>query len=180
MLKTLYTCFLFLLIPFVFYFFWVNIFIKYYMPVGTSLSDELNPSSVSLYFQWLKDITLKLTFGGQNYLLYGLFINTFVILVAVDAIFFRRFSREGIFMLICIAVVYFGMPLLAYFTHWFNMTTAKRGIFKMFPLMVMYMRNSGFLLYLSKAITSFEFPEPKTHTAKPAVATAHSHKKKKK
>ena len=61
-------------------------------------------------------------------------------------------------MLFGIAIIYFGMPLLSYLTTWFNITTAKRGFFKMFPMMILYMRSSALFTKLSQLITSFEFP----------------------
>jgi hypothetical protein len=177
--KTLYTCAILLIVPLAFYFTWVNIFVKHYLPVGISLGSELNPAPVSLYFKWLKDIT-ALAFGPDSVSLYGLFINMFLLFLAIDVVFFRKFSKEAIYMLIGIVIIYFGMPLMAYFTLWFNITTAKRGIFKMFPMIILYLSNSAFFQYLSRRIINFESGEGNAPPTKAATAPrVHTQQRKK-
>lgn len=169
-----------LLVPLVFYIVWVNIFINNYLPVGTNLESELNPGPVSMYFEWLKRMNDELIFGGINLQLYSYIFYIFMLILAVDIVVFRKkISKEAIFMLVGIAIIYFGMPLMGYFTKWFNITTAKRGIFKMFPLIILYMCNSPLLLKLSEAIKSFEFPSVEEKQVKVAPVAKSAGKKKK-
>lgn len=176
-----YSIFLLLIIPFVFYYIWVGVFIKYYLPKGIELVNETNFSSVSIYFDWLNKMNAELVFGGDNLDLYGYFIYLFIIVVFIDLIAFRKFKKEAVFMLLGVAIIYFGMPLLSYFTNWFNITTAKRGLFKMFPLMLMYMRYSALFSRASEAIINFENPVVKPVNVKiaPVVRNTGSGKKKK-
>lgn len=173
---------LMLAFPMVFYFVWVNIFVKYYLPVGTNLESELNPGPVSMYFDWIGRINNELVFGGDNLQLYSYILYLFILILGVDIVAFRKkISKEAIFMLVGIAIIYFGMPLMGYFTKWFNITTAKRGLFKLFPLVIMYMCNSPLLIKLSEAIKAFEFPSAEEKQTKPVpvVKNTTSGKKKK-
>lgn len=169
-----------LLVPMLFYIVWVNIFIGHYLPVGTNLESELNPGPISIYFDWLGRMNDELIFGGNNLQLYSYIFYIFIMILLADVIVYRKkFSNEAIFMLVGIAIIYFCMPLMGYFTKWFNITTAKRGIFKMFPLMILYMCNSPLLLKLSASIKSFEFPSLQEKQVKVAPVAKPVGKKKK-
>lgn len=161
-------------IPFLFYFIWVNIFAKYYLPVHIDAGGQMNLSSETSYFDWLSQFNNDLIFGGMNIMLYGYFIYFFILVVILNAIFFRPFSIESKFMLWAVLIVYLGMPLLGYATVWFNITTAKRGFFKMFPFMLLYMSHSGLFTRLSDALKKFEFPDfvSNDKPAKPVVQPA--------
>lgn len=175
-----YSVGLMLAVPLVFYFIWVNIFVKYYLPVGTNLESELNPGPISMYFDWIGRINKELIFGGDNLQLYSYIIYIFILVFVADLIVYRKkINKEAVFMLVGIAIIYFGLPLMSYFTKWFNITTAKRGIFKMFPLIIMYLCNSPLLLRLSEAIKSFEFPSAEAKQVKVAPVAKTAGKKKK-
>lgn len=175
-----YSIGLMLAVPLAFYFVWVNIFVKYYLPVGTNLESELNPGPVSMYFDWMGRINNELIFGGDNLQLYSYIIYIFILVLIADIIVYRKkLSKEAVFMLVGIAIIYFGLPLMSYFTKWFNITTAKRGIFKMFPLIIMYLCSSPLLLKLSEAIKSFEFPSVEEKQVRVAPIAKPAGKKKK-
>ncbi|MCB0698158.1 MAG: hypothetical protein KDC07_12390, partial [Chitinophagaceae bacterium] len=142
---------LFLAVPFIFYFIWIDIFVKYYLPPGLNLGAELNFSPATSFFGWLSKINSRLIFGGINIALYGYFIYFFLLILLIDAIFFRSFNKEARLLLFGILVIYLGLPMLIYVTKWFNITTAKRGLFKAFPLIALYMGNSALFLKLSRA-----------------------------
>ena len=174
--------FLFLVVPFFFYYIWVNGFVKNYLPINLDSDQGLNLNAEIGYVEWLKLQNNYLVFGGINVGLYAYYIYFFLLVLIADAIFFRKFNKEARYMLFGIVIIYFGMPLMTYATAWFNMTTAKRGLFKMFPLMLMYMRNSAMLTYITQAIKNFEASELKTPKPTPAVqqaAPTKSNKKKK-
>lgn len=175
-----YSIGLMLAVPLAFYFVWVNIFVKYYLPIGTNLESELNPGPVSMYFDWMGRINNELIFGGDNLQLYSYIVYIFILVFIADIIVYRKkLSKEAVFMLVGIAIIYFGLPLMSYFTKWFNITTAKRGIFKMFPLIIMYLCNSPLLLKLSASIKSFEFPLVEEKQVKVAPIAKPTVKKKK-
>ncbi len=145
------------IIPFIFYFTWVEVFVKYYLPLNLSTVSELNLNPEHGYFEWFKAINKGLFFGGLNYVLYGLYIYIFLGVLIAETIFFRKqLSRDAAIPLIGVLIVYLCLPAMIYATAWFNMTTAKRGIFKAFPLMLLFMSNSTLLQRFSQLITDYE------------------------
>lgn len=169
-------------IPFAFYFIWVNIFVKFYLPINLDADQALNLGTKTTYLQWLSEINSQLIFGGINLVLYGYYIYFFLLVLIADTLIFRKLNRESRYMLWGVAVIYFGMPLLGYFTQWFNTTTAKRGFFKMFPLMLMYMRSNSLFTWLSNWVINFEngIARPKQTSTVTAQNTGSSAKAKKK
>jgi hypothetical protein len=82
-------------------------------------------------------------------------------------------------MLYAIAVVYIGMPVMAYITPLFDLdNTTKRGLFKLFPLMAIYMANSGALVKLSEVIKTFEFSTSTGEIPEPVKLKSNSKKRK--
>lgn len=167
-----------LVIPLAFYFLWIKIFIPNYLPHGIVFEDNFKPGSVPTYFEWLQKMNGNLIFGGDNLDLYSYFIYLFILVLLIDIIVYRKFNKEAIFLIICIAIIFFGMPLISYFTNWFNITTAKRGIFKMFPLMILYYTRSSTFLSLNTAINNFENKDLST-SPKPIATIKPVNKKKK-
>ncbi|HXS36567.1 MAG TPA: hypothetical protein VN721_07690, partial [Flavipsychrobacter sp.] len=168
--KIIFRSAIFLLIPFFFYFIWMDIFLKYYMPVPFSVNDQINKNlfDFSVFFTRFGDLNSKLMFGKVSSLIYGYFMDIFVFLLAVDLIIFRRVNKEGRILLYGIVVVYIGLPFLGYLIPWVDFwDTTKRGIYKMFPLMLLYMRDSPMLQRISDGIKSWEFAK-----AKPVPAVA--------
>lgn len=175
-----YSAALMITLPYAIYFLCINIFVKQYLPVSTNISDNLNIHSASQYMDWFGEINNKLVFSGDNIDLYGYYIYFFILVVAIDAIAFRRFNREAIFILVGVLIVYFAMPSLGYFTIYYNKTTAKRGLFKMFALMVLYFRSSAAMTWLSNALYNFENQFNSKEKDKIKVHTAPAHTKAKK
>ena len=78
-------------------------------------------------------------------------------LLFAETIFFRKFNRESRILLYGILVVYLGLPLLGYLIPLVDLTnTTKRGLFKMLPLMLLFMSNSNSLQFLSGKISVWE------------------------
>jgi hypothetical protein len=158
---------LFMVMPFLFYYIWVGVFLKYYMPGGFNINEQVTHSwqNISFIFTRMGEINEKLLLGNNTLVMYGYFHFLFMLIVVADCIFIRRFSREAVIMLYGIGLVYVGLAVMGYITPLFDLgNTTKRGIFKMFPLMAMYLANSGLLLKLSGAVRAFEFPVAKQET----------------
>lgn len=180
---------LFAIIPFIFYYIWIGVFIKYYMPLHFDVGHQIEPGKTPFWGR-LTDMTKLLIFGiadnpGQkniNLRLYGYFMYFWMFIFAIDLVFFRKkFNREALIMLYGIAVVYIGMPLLGYLIPLVDlMNTTKRGLYKLFPLMLIYMRNSGVLTMISNGINNWEYKNvlPKS-TPKPQPVTPVNTKTKK-
>ncbi|MGN6566419.1 MAG: hypothetical protein ACTHJ0_00630 [Flavipsychrobacter sp.] len=171
LVKMLIRVAIFMIVPFFFYEIWVGVFVKYYMPVHFNVNEELNKNFTDLspFFDRLSSMTKILIFGISdnpyqkdiNLRLYGYFIYLFLLILLIDLIFYRkRFNPEAKVALYGVLVVYLGLPLLGYLIPWVDlMNTTKRGLYKMFPLMLLYMRNSGLLQMLSNNINNWELPK---------------------
>lgn len=182
---------IFAIVPFFFYYIWIGVFIKHYMPVPFDLGHQIDPGKTP-FWDRLSNMTSLLIFGisdnpGQkdiNLRLYGYYIYLWMVVFVVDIIFFRKkFNLEALVMLYGIAVVYIGLPLLGYLIPLVDlMNTTKRGLYKLFPLMLIYMRNSGLLTMISSAISNWEMKNvlPQKSSPKPQpVATQANIKNKK-
>lgn len=157
----------FVFISFFFYFIWVNIFLKYYLPGHFSLDKQINPNLADLspIVDRFKKMNSVILFGPASVKLWGYYINLFLVLLAAELVFMRKLSRESRNWLYGVAVIYFGMPLLGYMLPLIDINnTTKRAFFKMYPLMLMVLANNALLQKLSRAITNWEFelkPQPK-------------------
>ena len=151
--------FIFIIMPAAFWFLCIKVFVRSFVPIPFNLGSQVAPdlSNISFLFERLKDMTFLLIFSPIGFLVYGYFISFFCAVLPVDLIFFRKFNRESKVALYGIAVVYFGLPLLGYLLPLVDLpNTTKRGLFKMLPLMLLYLCNSGFLQYLSGRIFKWE------------------------
>ncbi len=147
-------------IPGLFYFMWINVFLKYYMPAQFTLGGQVNPhlSDLTPLFTRFSDIHSKLLFGKIGANLYGYFVPMFIVLTIAEMIIIRKLSRESLVWLYAVAIVYFGLPLIGYLLPLADlMNTTKRGLFKLFPFMLLVLANNGLLKRLSDAITGWEF-----------------------
>jgi hypothetical protein len=63
-------------------------------------------------------------------------------------------------------VIYFGIPFLGYLLPLFDLdNSTKRALFKIFPLMLLFIANSGIMREISVKITDWEkapIPGPST------------------
>jgi len=188
--KAIFRMIAFIVIPAFFYVIWLNVFVKYYMPIHFNVGDQLNHNlgDIKPFFDRLYDIGANLIFSKYGTLFWGYFIFLFIFVLIVDIVFFRKFNMEAVIALYGIAVVYVGLSLLGYFIPWVDLlNTTKRGLFKMMPLMLLYMRNSGLLLRLSDKIRTWEIagvklppPPPRPVKIPPRVAIQHASKSAKK
>lgn len=150
----------FILIPALFYCVCMYLFIRNFVPVAFDVSGQLNHNllQVSVFFKRFWDMHVLLIFKPIGLSVYGVFIYFFMGLLLVDLIWPRNFNKESRIILYGIAVVYFGMPLLGYLFPLFDLfNTTKRGLFKVLPLMLIYMANSGLIQRLSDYIRKWEY-----------------------
>ncbi len=162
---------LFLIFPFAVYYLAIGVYDKYYLPQHYDVATEINKhiSDVSIFFKIMGDMSTELIFSDNGALYYGYFVQLFMLILIIDLIFYRKnSSREKIVALYGICVVYVGLAALSYIFPLVDlMHTIKRGLFKMFPLMLLYFRNSGILLKLTDILNKWEYgikdeaPRPK-------------------
>jgi hypothetical protein len=163
---------IFYAIPVSFYVLNIDVFVKHFIPIPFDLGSNVNPnlSDVSAFTKRLDDINTQLIFSNVGIGVYGYYVYLFLIVLALDILWLRRFNRAARLSLYGIAVVYFGLGLVGYLLPLADlMNTTKRGIFKSFPLMLWYMGNSGVMLYLSNWIQQLGTPKEKKEKPKPPV-----------
>lgn len=163
-----------MLLPVFSIFFYVvsmGIFVRYYIPIRYSVTNELNAHLGNLgdVVDRLVKMNTDLLFSRAGMLFFGDYIIYFYVVLVADILIYRKkFTREGYRALYGIAVVYIGLPVLSHIFPLMDLlTTIKRGVFKMWPIIILYWRNSGFLTEVSRYISDWEH---KTTPAAPAPA----------
>ena len=173
----------------------MHIFVHSFVPIPYVATSDLNPNlgDISYFFNRIKQMNDILLTGPQGLEVYGHFMRFFFWLLVADIIFalvYRKkqhFNRDARYALFGIVVIYFGLPLLGYLFPLYDiLNTTKRGLFKILPIMLLYMANSGLLQILSEKITKWESGKkelPIKPKPTPAIAntqtTAQSKKSKK-
>ena len=166
---------LFLVVPFIVYFLCMNVFVKHYIPIKYDVSNDINKNlgDVSYFFKRVVDMCTELIFSENGMHYYGYFPYVFLIIIAADMTIFRKFTTEGVTMLFGIGIVYIGLAFIGYLLPLADLLhTTKRGLFKLFPLILMYYRNSPSLLKLTDVINKWEYnqPDQKPVVKKPVAA----------
>jgi len=154
---------LFILPSLIGYYLPVQLYIKHYLPVHYDVSGLLNQhlSDWQSLFSRYGDIFSKLLTGELAIHLWGYFMFVWAALFVFELIARRRFNKDARNWLYAIAVVFVGLGLLGYLLPLFNVVeTTKRGLFKILPLMLLYMANNELLIRLSVWISRWENAAP--------------------
>jgi hypothetical protein len=143
----------------IFYIIPVSIYNKYYLPGGFNTSDSINPNlaDLSLLVDRFMAVNTELLFSGQGIIYYGYFVFLFLLIFFADIAYSKKLPVVSCNWLFMVLVVYLGMPLLGYLLPLLDIDhSTKRGLFKMFPLMLLYMGNSKLLMTISGDIQKWE------------------------
>jgi len=137
----------------------LNYFILKFIPFPFKLSELINHDifNLSLFVEKFTKIATETIFSGKGTAVYAHFFYFFVVILLIDLIWPRKFSKNARFALLGIGVVYLALALLSFLipSHTiFN--SAKRGLFRLIPLMVLYMAHSDIVQMLSGFITRKE------------------------
>lgn len=136
-----------------------QLYIKYYLPVHYDIGSQVNNhlSDLQPLFQRYKDMVNYLMTGVFGIHLWGYIFYIFAFLFLGELIFLRRFSREARNYLYAIAAIYLGLGILGWAIPMMNLTeTTKRALFKLIPLLVLYMAANGWVTRLSARISRWE------------------------
>lgn len=141
-----------------FYVLSITIYIKLYLPQQYNVSGLVNQDLLNLAPLWkrMKDMNTELFFSKFGIDLFGYSFFIFGLVLAGDLIGAKlnRDSRNWLFAAI---IIYAGMPFLGYLLPLLDLTNStKRGLFKLFPLAIMYMGTSTLLIRLSRKIRQWE------------------------
>jgi len=146
---------LYLSVSVAFYVLCIDVFIRAFIPIPFGVMSQINPDirHVSLLFTRFYDINTQLLFSDYTLPVYGWFIYFFMALVVADVIWPRKYNKDALTALYGVMIIYAGLAFLGYVLPLIDiLNTTKRGFFKMFPIMLMYMGNSGIFLWLSAKI----------------------------
>lgn len=148
----------FIAVPFLFDILCSTIFIKNLIPLHYDVGRLINnPFDIVSFLRKLYDMAAVLIFSHTGILVYGLFYVFFAVVLLADVIWPRRYNREAKLSLIAIAIIYAGLAVIAYLIKSVSIeNTIKRGLFRILPIMVWYMANSGILQRLSDFIKMHE------------------------
>lgn len=158
--KTLLLIGQFIIVPVAFYFVCINVFVHLFIPIPFEVGTLVNPDlcNVGLFFERLKGISTELIFSNYGIDLWGYFIYLFIIILIADIISRKRFSHEALIVIYGIVVVYVGLAFLGYLLPNVDLdNTTKRGLFKLFPLMLLYLANSSTIIRISEGIKKWEY-----------------------
>jgi hypothetical protein len=150
----------FFLLPSVFFYIVsVTIYLNYYLPVKYNVGGLINKDLFNLKPLWARfiDINSSLFFSENGIDYYGYFVFIFLVFLIVEIVFSERWRAEPKTWLYGILVIYFGYPLLGYLLPLLDVdNSTKRGMFKIFPLMLLHMGSSALLRKASAGIIKWE------------------------
>jgi hypothetical protein len=141
------------------YYLTTQLYIRHYLPVKYDIGALVNTHLTDLHplFGRYGDILTHLMMGEFAIHLWGYIMYIFFVLLLAEALLMRGFSKEARNWLYAILVVYVGLGILGWLLPLMNLNeTTKRGMFKILPLMLMYMASNEWLLRLSAKIRSWE------------------------
>jgi len=166
---------LFFLLPsLIGYYLPTQLYIKYYLPVhydiGTLVSNHLGDWHP--LWQRYSDIVTRLLFGTFAIHLWGYLFYIASALFLAELVFVRRFSRQARNWLYAMLMLYLTLGFLGFALPMFNLLeTTKRALFKMMPLVLLYLANNELLLRLSRRISQWEaIPRRGGSSSLPVVA----------
>ena len=137
----------------------IVVYINWYLPSHYTVETLLNKNLLNFFsfYQRLSDMTGQLLLAGDSITYYGYFVYVFLIVLCLT-IFDRNYlNKTALNWLFAVFAVYIGLPFIAYLFPLYDLeNSTKRGLFKIFPLMLMFMANSPLLISLSDRITKWE------------------------
>jgi hypothetical protein len=102
-------------------------------------------------------MTGELLLAGNALAHYGYFVFVFVIIACADTFRKNSWNKLSLNWLCAVFVIYIGIPFIGYLFPLYDLDhSTKRGLLKIFPLMLLYMANSGFLISISEDIKKWE------------------------
>lgn len=137
----------------------ITLYIKYYLPSDYAVSNLVNSKwyDVLALLQRFADMNWELILSWQGILYYGYFFFIFLLVMILDLVFIDHISRNSRNWLYAALVIYLGYPLLGHLLPLLDIHhSTKRGLFKIFPLMLLYMGSCRLLVQLSRRINNWE------------------------
>jgi hypothetical protein len=168
---------LFILPSLIAYYLTAHLYIKYYLPVHYDIGGLINDHLGDLHplFQRYADIVTHLIASEFGIHLWGYIFYVTAFLFLAEGVSHGRYSKDARNWLYAILVIYIGLGALGYALPMMNLNeTTKRAMFKLLPLLLLYLANNRLLIGLSEIISRWEntrrVPAVATASAKPSSA----------
>lgn len=142
-----------------FYCICIYVYINFYLPIPYHIDGLMNQHLLNLRPLWQRfaGMNTELIFSRPGVTYYGYFVFIFLLVLVCDVIYGRGLNSHARRWLYAVLVVYLGLALLGYLLPLLDLFhSTKRGLFKMFPLMLLYMAGSKLLTDISASIKKWE------------------------
>jgi hypothetical protein len=143
----------------VFYFLSITLYFNFYLPVTYDVQGLVNTDLLNLQPIWQRWLAMnkRLIFSNDGIDYYAYFFFIFLLVLVADLFISPRLNRNARNWLYAILVVYLGMPILGYLLPLLDIdNSTKRGLFRIFPLMLLYMGTSPAMARLSTRLRRWE------------------------
>lgn len=169
----------------IFYFVSSYMYLHYYLPVFYNVEGIVNDDLLNLapLFDRLGNTIGQLIYSEMGIKYYGYIFYVWLMMVIAELIVYRKISMRNGYWLIMMFITYFAISFMGFLLPLADLNnTTKRSLFKVLPLVVMYLANNKLVLALSEKMNNFLAGESGSSTpkAKPATATAAPKQKNKK
>jgi hypothetical protein len=137
----------------------IQLYNNHYLPQHYKLDNLINTHLFNLQPLWerLDEVNSKLIFGEWGQMLYGYIFYAFFILFIAELIVKRKFNLAARNWLYGALVIYSGLILLGFVFPLVDVNNGtKRGLFRIFPLLIFYLANNGLLQFVSEKISLWE------------------------
>ena len=148
------------------------LYIQHYLPVHYDIGGLVNPnlSALGPLFQRYSDIVMRLMGGDFGVHLWGYIFYIAGILLVAELFSRNRCNKDARNWLYALLVVYLGLGALGFALPLFNLLeTTKRGMFKLLPLIILYLANNAWLIRLSQWMYRWEEIPFRPAAAKPGA-----------
>ncbi len=150
---------MFFILPLLWYWLPNGLYNNRYLPVHYDIGGLVNkhPFDIGGFMKQFTTVNETLIFSDFATELYGYFFYFCIIFTLLELVLYRRFTAEGKNWQYAVLVIFIGLPLLGFLLPLMDiMNSTKRGMFKIFPLMLIYMGNNRALTRLSERIRKWE------------------------
>ena len=147
---------LFVIVPTLFFILWNNIYVHFYLPISPDNSGMLKfefQNYISSLFEIAGKMNKQVVFQSSYW---SYIVPVFLTYFIANVLIFR--NAKGSVYAFWILIIYVVFVLMLKHIADVNIAfTFRRGFFKVFPLMLLYMANSTLFIRFSKAINKWEY-----------------------
>lgn len=165
--KALMACFVLMLTPLLIDIFTMEIFIKHFIPSGLNFGNKFNNNLLNfepLNKRW-EVLTRVLMFSGEktpkalNRIFYAETFNIMTVFIIIEfafVLFTRKIDFKASVWFIFMVLVFVLLLLIGYLLPFTEFTNAKRGLFKLLPLIYVFVVNTRLMQFVSGKLTDWE------------------------